>query len=208
MWQQPATHHRKGRRTRRRGDLDAVFEVFPEVKIGDLAGAEIEKLSASVDDSAIDKTVDILRKQRRSFAQRAMDAAAQDGDRVTVDFEGKLDGEPFQGSKAEDFQFPGRRRPDAQGVRRRCARHEAGREQDLPLAFPRNTTARMGKARRRTSWSPSRKSKRPTCLEVERCAGQVAGHCRWHRGRSARRHQDQPGAQKSSSVCWRATSRP
>ena len=64
--------------------FDAVFEVFPEVKIGDLAGAEIEKLSASVDDSAIDKTVDILRKQRRSFAQRAMDAAAQDGDRVTA----------------------------------------------------------------------------------------------------------------------------
>ncbi|MDP2768878.1 MAG: trigger factor, partial [Giesbergeria sp.] len=85
--------------------FDAVFEVFPEVKIGDLASAEIEKLSAAVDDGAIDKTVDILRKQRRSFAQRAMDAAAQDGDRVTVDFEGKLDGETFQGGKAEDFQF-------------------------------------------------------------------------------------------------------
>ena len=85
--------------------FDAVFEVYPEVKIGDLEGAEVEKLSADVSDAAIDKTLDILRKQRRTFAQRAQDSAAQDTDRVTVDFEGKIDGEPFQGGKADDFQF-------------------------------------------------------------------------------------------------------
>ena len=85
--------------------FDAVFEVYPEVKIADLAGAEVEKLSAEVTDAAIDKTLDILRKQRRTFAQRAQDAAAQIGDRVTVDFEGKIDGEPFAGGKSEGFQF-------------------------------------------------------------------------------------------------------
>ncbi|MBI2728908.1 MAG: trigger factor [Polaromonas sp.] len=89
------------------GDLqfDAVFEVYPEVKIGDLATAEVEKVTADVSDAAIDKTLDILRKQRRTFAQRAADAPAQDGDRATIDFEGKIDGEPFAGGKAEDFQF-------------------------------------------------------------------------------------------------------
>lgn len=85
--------------------FDAVFEVFPEVKIADLNTAEIEKLNTEVTDAAIEKTVDILRKQRRTFAQRAQDAAAQDTDRVTVDFEGKIDGEPFAGGKADDFQF-------------------------------------------------------------------------------------------------------
>jgi trigger factor len=85
--------------------FDAVFEVFPEVKMGDLATASVERVTADVNDAAIDKTVDILRKQRRTFSQRAQDAAAQDGDRVTVDFEGKMDGEPFAGGKAEDFQF-------------------------------------------------------------------------------------------------------
>jgi trigger factor len=85
--------------------FDAVFEVYPEVKIADLAGAEIEKVSAEVGDAAIDKTVDILRKQRRTFAQRAADAPAQDGDRATIDFEGKIDGETFSGGKAEGFQF-------------------------------------------------------------------------------------------------------
>ncbi|MDW5443138.1 trigger factor [Polaromonas sp. SM01] len=85
--------------------FDAIFEVYPEVKIGDLSQAEVEKLTAEVTDEAIDKTVDILRKQRRTFAQRAQDAAAQDGDRVTIDFEGKMDGETFAGGKADDFQF-------------------------------------------------------------------------------------------------------
>ena len=85
--------------------FDAIFEVFPDVKIGDLATAEVEKISAEVSDAAIDKTIDILRKQRRTFSQRAMDAAAQDGDRATIDFEGKIDGETFAGGKAEDFQF-------------------------------------------------------------------------------------------------------
>ena len=85
--------------------FDAVFEVYPDVKIADLAGAEVEKVSAEVSESAIDKTLDILRKQRRTFAQRAADAPAQDGDRATIDFEGKIDGEAFAGGKAEDFQF-------------------------------------------------------------------------------------------------------
>ena len=85
--------------------FDAVFEVFPDVKINDLAAAEVEKITADVGEEAIDKTLDILRKQRRTFDQRAMDAEAQDGDRVTVDFEGKIEGETFQGGKAEDFQF-------------------------------------------------------------------------------------------------------
>jgi trigger factor len=85
--------------------FDAIFEVYPEVKIGDLNTAEVEKISTEVTDAAIEKTIDILRKQRRTFAQRAQDAAAQDGDRVTVDFEGKIDGEVFAGGKAEDFQF-------------------------------------------------------------------------------------------------------
>ena len=83
--------------------FDAVFEVYPEVKLSDLTGVPLERVSAEVSDAAIDKTLDILRKQRRTFSQRAMDAAAQVADRASVDFEGKIDGEPFEGGKAQDF---------------------------------------------------------------------------------------------------------
>jgi trigger factor len=50
--------------------FDATFEVYPEVKIGDLSAAEVERVTSDVTEEAIDKTVEILRKQRRSFAQR------------------------------------------------------------------------------------------------------------------------------------------
>jgi trigger factor len=85
--------------------FDAIFEVYPEVVIQDLSQVEVETLQAQVTEEAIDKTVEILRKQKRTFAQRAMDAAAAKDDRVTVDFIGKIDGEPFDGGRAEDFQF-------------------------------------------------------------------------------------------------------
>jgi len=85
--------------------FDATFEVYPEVKLGDLSTVEVERVSADVTEAAIDRTVDILRKQRRTFAQRPAADGAAEGDRVTIDFEGKIDGEPFQGGKAEGFQF-------------------------------------------------------------------------------------------------------
>jgi trigger factor len=65
----------------------------------------VERVSAEVDEPAIDKTVEILRKQRRTFAQRPAADGAEAGDRVTIDFEGKIDGEPFAGGKADNFQF-------------------------------------------------------------------------------------------------------
>ncbi len=117
-------------------DFEAVFEVFPEVKIGDLASAAVEKLTAEVDDAAIEKTLDILRKQRRTFAQRAADEAAVDGDRVTVDFEGKIDGEAFAGGKAEGFQFlvgEGQMLKEFEDAVRGM---KAGESKTFPLAFP------------------------------------------------------------------------
>ena len=85
--------------------FDATFEIYPEVKIGDLGAAEIDRISTEVTEAAIDRTIEILRKQRRSFGLRAKDEGAVEGDRVTIDFEGKIDGEPFAGGKAADFPF-------------------------------------------------------------------------------------------------------
>ena len=116
--------------------FDAVFEVFPEVKLGELSGAEVVKLSAEVSEAAIDKTIDILRKQRRTFAQRAMDSAAQEGDRVTIDFEGKIDGETFPGGKADAFQFlvgEGQMLKEFEDAVRGM---KSGESKTFPLSFP------------------------------------------------------------------------
>ena len=116
--------------------FDATFEVYPEVRIGDLAAAEIERASTEVTEAAIDRTLEILRKQRRSFALRAQAAAATEGDRVTIDFEGKIDGVPFDGGKAEGFQFiigEGQMLPAFEDAVRGM---KAGESKTFPLQFP------------------------------------------------------------------------
>jgi trigger factor len=85
--------------------FDATFEVYPDVSIGDLSAAEVERISTEVTDEAVDKTIEILRKQRRTFQQRPAAEPAAVGDRVTIDFAGAVDGVPFDGGKAEGFQF-------------------------------------------------------------------------------------------------------
>ena len=116
--------------------FDATFEVYPEVRIGSLEGAELERVSTEVTEEAIDRTVEILRKQRRTFAQRPAADGAQAGDRVTIDFEGKIDGEPFAGGKADGFQFiigEGQMLEQFdQGVRGM----QVGQSKTFPLKFP------------------------------------------------------------------------
>jgi trigger factor len=85
--------------------FDATFEVYPEVTLGDLTTMDLSRVTADVTDEAIDRTIEILRKQRRTFAQRPASEGAAETDRVTIDFEGKIDGEPFEGGKAEGFSF-------------------------------------------------------------------------------------------------------
>jgi trigger factor len=116
--------------------FDATFEVYPEVKLGDLGPAEVERVSAAVDDAAVDKTIEILRKQRRTFQQRPAVEGAAEGDRVTIDFAGSIDGTPFEGGKAEGFQFvvgEGQMLPQFDSAVRGM---KAGESKTFPLQFP------------------------------------------------------------------------
>lgn len=116
--------------------FDATFEVYPEVKLGDLSGAEVEKITTEVSEAAIDKTLDILRKQRRTFAQRPAAEGAQEGDRVTIDFEGKIDGVPFDGGKAENFQFLIGEGQMLETFDKAVRGMKAGESKTFPLQFP------------------------------------------------------------------------
>jgi len=84
-------------------EFTAVFEVYPEVVVGDLAGQKIERPVLSVGEAEVDQTIDVLRKQRTTFT--AVDRAAAEGDRVVIDFTGRKDGEVFDGGQAQDFPF-------------------------------------------------------------------------------------------------------
>ena len=115
-------------------EFSATFEVYPEVKLGDLSAAKIERPKLEVDDAAVDKTLEILRKQRMTFAEAAREA--REGDRVTADFEGKIGGEAFQGGKAAGFAFVlGEKRmlPDFEAA---AAGMKAGDTKSFELRFP------------------------------------------------------------------------
>ena len=84
-------------------EFTAVFEVYPEIKLGELKDVEIERSTLEVGDAEMDSTLNVLRKQRIRFDP--VDRAAAIGDRVTIDFLGKKDGVPFQGGQATDYPF-------------------------------------------------------------------------------------------------------
>ena len=116
--------------------FDAVFEVFPEVKIGDLAGAEVEKVTPKWATTRSTRRSTSCASSAAPSPSAPQDAAAPDGDRVTVDFEGKIDGETFQGGKAEDFQFivgEGQMLKEFEDAVRGM---KAGDSRTFPLAFP------------------------------------------------------------------------
>jgi trigger factor len=84
-------------------EFSAVFEVYPEVQVGDLGSLAIERPVVDVTAADVDRTLDVLRRQRATFDAR--EGSAEKGDRLKVDFTGTIDGVEFAGGQAKDFQF-------------------------------------------------------------------------------------------------------
>ena len=123
----------------------ATFEVYPEVQLGDFGAIDLEKLSTEITGAEVDNTINMLRKRQAHYHAKGeqsdhgdggADASAQDGDRITVDFIGKVDGVEFEGGKANDFPFTlgeGQMLPEfeyaALGMKK-------GESKTFPLDFP------------------------------------------------------------------------
>ncbi|MGA0020041.1 MAG: trigger factor [Steroidobacteraceae bacterium] len=81
----------------------ALIEVFPEFSIKPLTDLEVDRPSADITDADLEAMLETMRKQRPEF--NAVEREAGEGDRVTVDFEGRIDGETFQGGTATGIPF-------------------------------------------------------------------------------------------------------
>jgi trigger factor len=115
-------------------EYSAVFEVYPEIKIGDLASVTIERPVAEVMPGDVATTIEALRKQRVRY--QTVDRAAAVGDRVIVDFTGRIDGVEFPGGQAKDFAIQlgeGRMLPEFEAA---LAGVKAGEARSFPLTFP------------------------------------------------------------------------
>lgn len=116
------------------GAFTATFEVFPTITLGDVAQIKVNRPVAEVGAEDIQRTLDVLRKQRVQY--RAVERAAQNGDRVHIDYAGKIDGQPFQGGEAKDFPVilgEGRTLADFEGS---LVGMKAGETKTFDVAFP------------------------------------------------------------------------
>lgn len=115
-------------------EFTAVFEVYPEFVPGDLSAAEIERPLLEVGAAEIEKTLDILRKQRVRYDNA--ERGAEKEDRVVIDFTGKKDGVAFAGGSATDYPFvlgQGMMLPDFETAVEGC---KAGESKTFDLTFP------------------------------------------------------------------------
>ena len=115
-------------------EFSAVFEVYPDVKIGDLGDVEIERPVAEVGAEDVTSTIEMLRRQRTHYHR--VERAAMAGDRVIVDFTGRIDGVEFPGGQANDFGIvigEGRMLPEFETA---VTGMSAGETKSFSLTFP------------------------------------------------------------------------
>jgi trigger factor len=81
-------------------EFSATFEIYPDIEFGDFAQATIERPTVAVGEAEVDKTIEILRKQRVHY--HTVERGAQNGDRITIDYTGTRDGQEFEGGSGKD----------------------------------------------------------------------------------------------------------
>jgi len=114
--------------------FSATFEVYPDIEFGDLSKVELHRFTSDISEADVDRTVEIVRRQRAP--RSAVERPAADGDRITVDFHGTVDGQEFEGGTAKDFAFnlgEGRMLADFERAVRGL---RAGEETQFLLTFP------------------------------------------------------------------------
>ncbi len=110
------------------------FEVFPQIVLGDVSRIKVTRPVVEVSDADVDRTLEVLRKQRVQY--QAVDREARTSDRVHVDYVGRIGGEPFQGGEARDFPVvlgEGRTLKDFEG---QLLGMRAGESKTFDVTFP------------------------------------------------------------------------
>lgn len=115
-------------------EFSAVFEVYPEIALSDIGGVAIERPTIELGEADVDRTIEVLRKQRTRYCE--VQRAAASGDRMTLDFSGRIDAEPFPGGDATDLVVvlgAGSMLPDFDS---QLAGVAAGDRKSFDVAFP------------------------------------------------------------------------
>jgi trigger factor len=114
------------------------IEVVPPITLADFKSFSVEKPVADVTDTDIDEAIKRIADQNRSFADKGEGAKAEQGDRVTINFTGSIDGTPFEGGTGENIQVVIGARQFIPGFEEQLIGIGAGENRTLNVTFPKN----------------------------------------------------------------------
>src|SRR6185312_8682439 len=112
----------------------AVFEVLPEIKVKSPYDVAIERPSAEVSEQDVDAMLESMRRQRPVFT--AVERGAAETDRVTIDYDGKMDGQPFEGGEGRDMQLIVGSGQALAELDKEVRGMKAGERKSIAVAFP------------------------------------------------------------------------
>jgi len=115
-------------------EFTATFEVYPEVEVKNLENITVEKPVVEVTDKDLEEMLVTLQKQHATFKE--VKRKSKKTDRVTIDFTGSIDGEEFEGGKAEDFVLSLNEERMIPGFEKQIVTHKAGEEFEIEVSFP------------------------------------------------------------------------
>ncbi|MDX1822637.1 MAG: trigger factor [Alphaproteobacteria bacterium] len=113
-----------------------VYEALPEIPELDVSSVKLERLVAKADDAAVDEALASLAETVQDFADRKKGSKAKDGDQITFDFVGKVDGEAFEGGSAEDYPLVLGSGSFIPGFEEQLVGVKAGEEKAVTVTFP------------------------------------------------------------------------
>ncbi len=117
--------------------FNAVVEVIPEVELGEYRGLKAEQEEAEVEDLQVDHQIYMLREQNARLVPKE-EGPVKQGDLVTIDFKGFIDGEPFEGGEAEDHQLEIGSQSFIPGFEEQLVGASIGEEKEVHVSFPEN----------------------------------------------------------------------
>ena len=143
----------------------ATFEIYPSVELQPLEGLQVDKPVCEISESDLDKMIETLREQHKSWTD--VDRVSQNGDQLTIDFEGQVDGEVFEGGTAEDFEIELGLGRMIDGFEEGLLARKAGDEVVLDLRFPEKYQAEHLAGKEATFKINVKKVAEPTLPELD-----------------------------------------
>lgn len=117
-------------------EFTAIFEVYPEIKLGDLQKLKIQQPLVEIQEDDVEKMLDSLRRQRAEWVE--VQRAARDADRLRIDFEGTVDGEPFEGGSGQNISLVLGARQMIEGFEEQLIGINAAAERTIKVKFPKD----------------------------------------------------------------------